>query len=144
MLTKYLSLLEHTIRWHFPASFETGYGITGLQSMEYGWIYTYHFQVSQRIEVKDSGPSGHGRSKLYFICSCSLPHLPRGLHGSTHGHRISLLPMRQIPSHLNIRHGHVTKFQPMEQKQLLFMSHLSESFKRCQNFLLFFCSSLLS
>ena len=77
MLTKYLSLLEHTIRWHFPASFETGYGITRLQSMEYGWIYTYHFQVSQSIEVKDSGPSGHGRSKLYFICNCSLPHLPR-------------------------------------------------------------------
>ena len=66
MLTKYLSLLEHTIRWHFPASFETGYGITRLQSMEYGWIYTHHFQVSQRIEVKDSGPSGHGQTVFYL------------------------------------------------------------------------------
>lgn len=74
-----------------------------------GFTYTT-FKPPQRIELKDSGPSGHGRRKLYFICNCLLPHLPKGLTWLYPVATSFLLPMRQIPSPLNnIRHGHMTR-----------------------------------
>lgn len=92
-------LPDHTITWHFPASFEVAYGITGLVNGMWVGGFTYTAfkppkNFPKEMEVKDSGPSGNGCGKLYFICNCSFPHPPRGLHGPSHGHGISLPPVR--------------------------------------------------